>query len=216
MKLLKNTGILLLLWATVSLSKQNQATELSLEQQVIEYFQLKFDEIEAFANSETKPIPVESLMTFIKAKLMSHWSSELTIKAIIGKKLWMELEVSAQQRLIEAYSRTMQRYLFETFKQYDGQKPIASKVAFNNKGNKGWLTVKLLLDNLPELKIDLKLYLHENQWVIYDFRFSGISFVKLKQSEYQALLQNHGVEFLIKDLNDKYSQFVSTLASKKV
>lgn len=182
-----------------------------LETEIIQEFQQEFDLIENFAKNVEKPTKAQVLLNFIDKEMMRRWSAELTIRAIIGRKLWSGLNADEKQGLIDAYADTMRRYLFEVFLKYNGQKPIAEKVQLNSKGTKGWLTSKLVIDNFPDIVVDLKLYHLKNQWVIYDFRFQGISFIKLKQSEYQAIVTEKGAFYLTQLLNDKNTEFFKAL-----
>lgn len=192
----------------------SEELELSLESEIIKDFQQEFDLIENFAKNVEKPTKPEVLLRFIDEEMMRRWSAELTIRAIIGRKLWSGLESKEKQDLINAYRNTMRRYLFEVFLQYNGQKPLAERVELNSKGTKGWLTSKLVMKNFPDIVVDLKLYNQKNQWFIYDFRFQGISFIKLKQSEYQTILNEKGAIQLAKLLNDKNTEFFKALNQK--
>ncbi len=187
----------------------------SIENRLINEFQQEFDQIAEFAKNNPQPINYQVLTTFIEEKLMRRWSSELTIRAILGREIWKQIGESEQKELIYAYSNTMRRYLYETFKKYGGQRPVATKIQLNKKLNKGWLTANLILDNFPDLSVDLKIYSYKNQWYIYDFRFQGISFIKLKEREYRQYVKENGASALADQLNGKYQEFLNILGDSQ-
>ncbi len=211
MKLLLKLTKTSLLALLLMFANHSIASSENLEKQIIQEFQGEFNKIEAFAKSNPKPIKTDILMEFIDKELMSRWSAELTIRSILGKELWKSVEADKKQQLINAYYITMKRYLFESFQQYNGQKPLASKIQLNKKQNKGWLTAQLMIDNFPDIHLDLKIYFFKEQWVIYDFRFKGISFIKLKQNEYRNLVEEQGAQPLISLLEGKYQEFLKQL-----
>ncbi len=194
----------------ISLPAQSEAEPVVSKSAIKVFFQRKFESIEAFLSQKEVIIDSERLMEFVEQELMTVWSAELTIKAILGVKRWSRLKNEQKQQLIESYNHTMKRYLYEVMLKYEGQKAIAEKIQLNKKATKGWLTAKLLLKNFPDITIDLKLFhskAEKGKWLIYDFRFQGISFIKLKQSEYRTIVDEQGVLALIELLDHKNNEF---------
>ncbi|NVJ68671.1 MAG: ABC transporter substrate-binding protein [Gammaproteobacteria bacterium] len=202
----------ILTFAAVDAQSAQEDSVSTSNEQIRQQFQAKFESIEAFLSKQPQPLKgSKALFEFIETDLMSVWSAELTIKAILGVKRWSSLNDEEKQALIDVYIKTMQRYLFETLQKYTGQTAHAEQVQLNSKNTKGWLTTKLVADNFPDINVDLKLYRKENQWLIYDFRFQGISFIKLKQLEYQTVIDNQGVNRLIDTLKQKNQEFIKAL-----
>lgn len=195
---------------SAELEKNDEPEDVVPQQHIIQRFQKKFIEIECFLEKNQQLIAKDPvvLKEFVDQRLMSVWSSELTIKAILGVKRWKQLSEVRKTELLTAYQDTMHRYLFEMMARYDGQKAIAADVELNQKQTKGWLNVDLQIDNFPDLAVDLKIYRNQDKWQIYDFRFQGISFVKMKQSEYQGIYDEKGVDELVRLLSQKNKAFI--------
>ncbi len=195
-------------------SERGISASIEIEKQILEKFQIEFDRVKAFAESQKRPFASDVLMDFIETQMMKRWSAELTIRAIVGKKRWRVIKPKEKQELILAYENTMKRYLYETFQQYKGQKPVAEKVELHSNHKKGWLTVRLLIPNFSDVTLDLKIYNRDGEWLIYDFRYQGVSFVQLKALDYFLTLKINGAEGLINKLNKKNEQLYKSLESK--
>ncbi|WP_251360165.1 phospholipid-binding protein MlaC [Kangiella sp. TOML190] len=196
-------------------ANRNLITSTSLEQ-IKHDFQQQFFDIQRFLTENKRKMQQDPqvLLDFVDSDLMNVWSSKLTIRAMVGVKIWKKLSKTEREELTQAYRETMQRYLFETMQKFEGQQALVDGLQLTSKGNKGWLTAKLVLETFPDLTVDLKLYRPENHWLIYDFRFQGISFIKLKQHQYQSIINEHGVAALIQDFNDKNQVFRKSLSSE--
>lgn len=205
-------SLLVLLWlfsqlANASLDKQ------SLKQ----FFQYKLDTINGFMQeNHEKALQTPSiLMTFVDNELLTVWSAKNTIRAMLGAQRWSQLSPVQEAQLIRAYEQTMRRYLYEVMNRYQGQVATVDSIRLNDKQNKGWLTVVLESQSLPDLSIDLKIYKEDTDWTIYDFSFQGISFVKMKQNYFQTTFDAKGFEGVLADLDRKNQEFTKKLKVAK-
>lgn len=205
-------SLLVLLWlfsqlANASLDKQ------SLKQ----FFQYKLDTINGFMQeNHQKVLQTPSiLMTFVDNELLTVWSAKNTIRAMLGAQRWSQLSPVQEAQLIRAYEQTMRRYLYEVMNRYQGQVATVDSIRLNDKQNKGWLTVVLESQSLPDISIDLKIYKEDTDWTIYDFSFQGISFVKMKQNYFQTTFDAKGFEGVLADLDRKNQEFTKKLKVAK-
>lgn len=205
-------SLLVLLWlfsqlANASLDKQ------SLKQ----FFQYKLDTINGFMQeNHEKVLQTPSiLMTFVDNELLTVWSAKNTIRAMLGAQRWSQLSPVQEAQLIRAYEQTMRRYLYEVMNRYQGQVATVDSIRLNDKQNKGWLTVVLESQSLPDISIDLKIYKEDTDWTIYDFSFQGISFVKMKQNYFQTTFDAKGFEGVLADLDRKNQEFTKKLKVAK-
>ncbi|NVK20935.1 MAG: ABC transporter substrate-binding protein [Kangiellaceae bacterium] len=204
-----------------------KASEKTHHQALKDYFVAKLNVINQFMAENHKKVASEPklLIDFVDTELLTVWSAKNTVRAMLGAKRWSELDNSQQNQLVSAYEQTMRRYLFEVMSKYVGQVAVVERLQLNGKANKGWLTVLLELPKLPDVTIDLKIYKEGDKqefvvekggmdssqqfsnWSIYDFRFQGISFVKMKQSYFQNTYDERGFDALILDLYLKNQEF---------
>lgn len=205
-------SLLVLLWlfsqlANASLDKQN----------LKQFFQHKLDTINHFMqeNHQKALQNPSSLMTFVDDELLTVWSAKNTIRAMLGAQRWSKLTTQQEAVLIKAYEQTMRRYLYEVMSRYQGQIATVHSIRLNDKQNKGWLTVVLESQSLPDISIDLKIYKEDSNWTIYDFSFQGISFIKMKQNYFQTTFDEKGFEGVLADLDSKNQEFNKKLKVAK-
>lgn len=156
-----------------------------------------------------------SLMAFVDDELLAVWSAKNTIRAMLGAERWSKLTTQQEATLIKAYEQTMRRYLYEVMSRYQGQVATVDSIRLNDKKNKGWLTVVLESQSLPDMSIDLKIYKEDTDWTIYDFSFQGISFIKMKQNYFQTTFDAKGFEGVLADLDSKNQEFNKKLKVAK-
>jgi phospholipid transport system substrate-binding protein len=150
----------------------------------------------------------QALARFVDKSLLPTWSSKKTIKALFGKSIWLKLSNDEQSKLVQAFNDTLQRYVQESFEDYDGQQFEFESVKLNKKQTKGYLTIKLIPNLLPSFNIDLKIALIENQWLIYDAMVQGVSYVSLKKDWYRDLYKEKNVEGVLAFIKQKNMNFI--------
>ena len=155
------------------------------------------------------------LLEYVDKELLPYWSAEDTLRAMIGVERWKNLTASQQTELTHSYQHTMRRYLFEVTEKYQGQTLSVQKIQLNSKKTKGWLTLLIETPMFPSINVDLKIRQNVDIWTVYDFRFQGISFVKMKQTYFRTLLDEKGFDYLLNELNDKNQEFKKNLRVAK-
>ncbi|WP_417446742.1 MlaC/ttg2D family ABC transporter substrate-binding protein [Kangiella sp.] len=205
-------SLLVMLWLF------SQLANASLDKQDLkQFFQHKLDTINHFMqeNHQKALENPSSLMTFVDEELLTVWSAKNTIRAMLGAQRWSKLTTQQEAILIKAYEQTMRRYLYEVMSRYQGQVAAVDSIRLNDKQNKGWLTVVLESQSLPDISIDLKIYKEDTDWTIYDFSFQGISFIKMKQNYFQTTFDAKGFEGVLADLDSKNQEFNKKLKVAK-
>ncbi|HEY9032248.1 MAG TPA: ABC transporter substrate-binding protein [Kangiella sp.] len=205
-------SLLVMLWLF------SQLANASLDKQDLkQFFQHKLDTINHFMqeNHQKALENPSSLMTFVDEELLTVWSAKNTIRAMLGAQRWSKLTTQQEAILIKAYEQTMRRYLYEVMSRYQGQVATVDSIRLNDKQNKGWLTVVLESQSLPDISIDLKIYKEDTDWTIYDFSFQGISFIKMKQNYFQTTFDAKGFEGVLADLDSKNQEFNKKLKVAK-
>lgn len=205
-------SLLVMLWLF------SQLANASLDKQDLKkFFQHKLDTINHFMqeNHQKALENPSSLMAFVDEELLTVWSAKNTIRAMLGAQRWSKLTTQQEAILIKAYEQTMRRYLYEVMSRYQGQIATVDSIRLNDKQNKGWLTVVLESQSLPDISIDLKIYKEDTDWTIYDFSFQGISFIKMKQNYFQTTFDAKGFEGVLADLDSKNQEFNKKLKVAK-
>ncbi|WP_144393564.1 ABC transporter substrate-binding protein [Pleionea sediminis] len=144
-------------------------------------------------------------------KIISRWDIEATLLLMIGRSQWAALTDSQKTQLSRSFSDTLTRYFMEAYGFYDGQTVALSSVKLNNDRTKGWVSINIELDYMPDLVVDLSIVNRSERWLLRDVRFQGIHYTHMKRDYYQGMIQKFGVEKLVADLNKKNRDYFSAL-----
>ncbi len=217
--------ILLLLFPLLSVNAQNNTqnskTPLTKNQQVTQkthhYFEPLIEKIDLTLFNKQLELKNNSvkLAQFVNEQVLSLWSSEKTLKILIGSKSWKNLSKSNITALKNSFNETIHRYVREGMNYYDGQRLKLINVQLNIEKKRGLLTVELKPIYLPAFNISFKLAESNNQWLIYDVLVQGISYVKSKKVEYRRVIKKEGINGLITLLNIKNSVNLSAKSQSK-
>ena len=150
----------------------------------------------------------QELAKFVDESLLPTWSSKKTLKGLFGKSIWLKLSTDEQSQLVKAFNDTLQRYVQESFDDYDGQQFMFEGIKLNKKQTKGYLTIKLIPNLMPSFNIDLKIALIDNQWLIYDAMVQGVSYVSLKRNSYRKLFKDLNIKGVLAFIKAKNMNFV--------
>ena len=152
---------------------------------------------------------------FINSRVKSRWDVASTTSALIGKSRFLALSQAEQGSLVAAVDRTLMRYAFEGLEHYTAQIFDVVDVVVNEKGTLGWVQVRMQSPVLMDLNLDLLTKrTDQGQWRAVDVRFKGITYVSIKKHEFRSIIEEDGVAALIETLNQKNTEFFTTLCSQ--
>lgn len=151
-----------------------------------------------------------ALASFVDTHLLTIWSSEKTVKGLMGKSIWERISKANQKLLVNGFKDTLQRYVQEGFEHYDQQKLEFVALNFNEKQNRGFLIVKLIPNLLPSFNIEFKVSLIDNEWYLYDALVQGASYISLKKDHFRDLFENQTIDGVINYMNEKNSGYLSS------
>jgi ABC-type transporter MlaC component len=143
------------------------------------------------------------LNQFVEQHILPHWNVELTLKQLIGSRHWKALSQKEIVAVKQAFVDTLNRYIAEGMKFYDGQRIKFVSAKTNTKNTRGFLTLKLEPIYLPSFNVSFKIANKTGQWMLYDVMVEGISYVKMKKGEYRQLITKHGLDGLLAHLDKK-------------
>ena len=168
--------------------------------------------------SENQPMYLENpsaYVDFINGKVKLRWDVASTTSALIGKSRFLSLSQSEQGGLVAAVDQTLMRYAFEGLEHYTAQIFDVVDVVINEKGTLGWVQVRMQSPVLLDLNLDLLIKrTDQHQWKAVDVRFKGITYVSIKKHEFRSIIEEGGVAALIQTLNQKNTEFFTTLCSQ--
>jgi ABC-type transporter MlaC component len=156
--------------------------------------------VDRYNEFKSKP---KLLYQFVDQHILPYWNVELTLKQLLGSKHWKSLTKQEVAMVKQAFVDTLNRYVAEGMKFYDGQRIKFAKVKINQKQTRGLLTLTLEPIYLPAFNVSFKIANQNEQWQLYDVMVEGISYVKMKKGEYRQLVSKNGIEGLLAHLDQK-------------
>jgi len=185
-----------------------------------------------------------ALDAFINQQILSQWDGKRTLKYLVGKKLWQQLTKQDIAALEESFHQTFLRYVREGMGWYDGQRVKTLRVQLNKLHTRGLLTLRVEPVYLPAFNIQFKIapvslditssqnessrpdieklkgkktdsHNTSQPWLLYDILVKGISYIKLKKSDYRHIIKNQGFEALLKMMDDKNKVAKEKSSAKK-
>jgi len=143
------------------------------------------------------------LAQFVDTNILSVWDVELTLKQMIGGKHWKSFSQGEIQSLKDRFNQTLHRYVREGMGYYDSQRVKLVSVKLNKKNTRGLVTIRLEPIYMPAFNISFKIANKNQDWQLYDVLVKGISYVKMKKSEYRQIISQKGVDGLLAYLDQK-------------
>lgn len=169
------------------------------------YFDSKLVHLNALLikNNESLKNNPKSLKSFVNTEVLPLWSSETTLKALLGTKEWNKISSPKQIQLIEAFNQTLHRYVREGMKFYSKQKFSFVSIKLNKKGTRGYLAILIDPEILPSINVTFKMTKIEDNWKLYDVFIAGISYVKMKKLEIGRIYSENGTDAVLEHLKSK-------------
>ena len=127
---------------------------------------------------------------------------ELIIKTILGATLWHELDQIHQDLIIETFRKLSIATYAGQFKQYGGEQFLFIEQRDLPREQK-LVRSQLIKGDGGTVNFDYVLHKPEEQWLIINILFDGVSDLAIKRSEYRSIMQREGFQPLIDMLDIK-------------
>lgn len=155
----------------------------------------------------------EVLRDIMEQELMPYVDYRFSAFKVLGK----HYKKVSKPKLLQ-FVKVFREYLITTYAvamgYYDDQ-TVEFEPAANYKGKKV-VTVRAVVKEpgRPDIKIAFKVRKNSktNEWKAYDMVAEGISMLSSKQSEFESILRQQGVDVVIKLMQDKINQPISLQA----
>lgn len=156
----------------------------------------------------------ESLADFVDLQLIPIWHSSKTLRGLFGKNNWLSLPENSKVALTQEFNNTLQRYVQEGFRHYDGQKLEFVEVKVNKKQTRGLLIVKVIPNVIPSFEVALKLLKEGDDWFLYDVLVKGVSYISIKKDGFRKNFKEQGFEVVLASIRDKNKGYIESKYSK--
>lgn len=195
--------------ANESQSDSHQAIHRFFKQRLDYVFQQLSTYPERYKNAQ-------ALKSLAEQKIVDFWDLDATLLALIGRTDWQQLSQKEKSDLRHSLRNTLVRYFMEAHEHYSGQPVVLEDVQLNHAMNKGWLTLRIALEYMPDLKVDFNIVKVDNQWLFRDLRFQGIRYTRMKRGFYQKMLKQLGAKQLAQQLSSKNTQYFESRGIQSV
>lgn len=130
---------------------------------------------------------------------------ELIIKTILGTTLWYELDQLKQDSIIDTFRQLSIATYAGQFKEYSGEQFKFIEERDLPREQK-LVRSQLVKGDGDIVNFDYVMHRPEEQWLIINILFDGVSDLAIKRSEYRSIMQREGFQPLIDMLNIKITE----------
>lgn len=204
--MIKNTiyilGVIALLLATTSTAqaRTEEQTHSDEPQQIIGILQNALIK----AMQQGKEMSYHDRETFLAPVLQQTHDLETIVRTILGVH-WVTLDKTKQQDMISAFSQNSTATYADRFDQYDGER---FEIIENRLLPRGRMLVRsqFIKADKGVISFDYVLHQQNEHWRIINIVIDGVSDLALKRAEYNAIIQQEGIQSLINTLQNKTNQ----------
>ena len=154
-------------------------------------------------NKETLEKDENFLKTKVDELIIPKLNIELMSKIVLGKKIWLSISDSQQDKFILAFRGLMVKTYMKSLTAFNGEK---IKFIPYTEGKRPDIAKVRSVYLLPEgeIAVNYRLKLSKaNEWKVFDISIDGISLLRNYRSDFQNHVEIHGVNALIDDLESK-------------
>ncbi len=192
--------------ALMLVSVNVQAQEVDPYQLVQEVAQKTFDRIKAERKDiEKKP---DLLRDIVEQELLPHVDYKFAALKVLGKYFR-----SVPREKVPEYIQVFREYLIATYavalSYYDKQEVIFEPTRDVDDDKSSVVVRAIIRDGQrPDIKIAFKVRKNDktNEWKAYDMVAEGISVLSSKQSEFESIIRQQGIQAVIDIMKEKVAQ----------
>lgn len=163
--------------------------------------------MEIMKSGASKSSQIKQIEAIIKDNVDIKWIGQF----VMGQH-WRTATPEQQKAYIKHYEDFILKSYASRFTEYqgDGYKMLNSRADSNDK-----YTVKMAIDmDGKQTYVDYKLREKGGKFQIFDIKVEGVSLINTQRSEFNTIIQNNGVDYLIDQLKNKSDELVKTTAKR--
>lgn len=194
-------GITLLLGATSTLAQPSeQAQSDQLPQQVVAALQ----EALISAMQQGEKMSYVDRESFLAPVIEQTHDLEGIVRTTLGTH-WSMLDKMQQQPMLEVFTQNSIATYADRFDQYDGER---FEITEEQPLPRGRMLIRSQFTKADKgvISFDYVLHQHNGRWLIVNIVVDGVSDLALKRAEYNAIMQQEGIQSLIDTLQHKTDQ----------
>ena len=144
----------------------------------------------------------ERIREVIDTKLAPHFDFERMTALAVGRG-WRQATPEQQKQLIEQFRTLLARTYSNAFVQYRDQTISYKPLRLDPAATDAQVRTEIVRPGQAPVQIDYSLTKKGNEWKAYDVVVGGVSLVTNYRDEFNAQIQNGGLDGLIKSLAAK-------------
>jgi len=163
---------------------------------------------EVLAEIKKKPSP-RDLQAFAEQKLVSQFDFTAMTRLATGRA-WRQATDAQKKALENAFRTLLVRTYTTALAQVTGDFTVEVKPVGGREGDSDTLVKTVVKSSdRPPVAIDFRMSRVANGWKVYDVVVENLSLVTNYRSSFQAEISKHGIDGLIKVIEDKNAQAAS-------
>jgi len=141
----------------------------------------------------------DEAITQLRVEAQKYIDFSLVTKYAVGKP-WLKMTPQMQGDLTEAFIRLLERSYLRRIPAYNGQEIRYTKEIVSGKKAK---VLTEVIDKGKKIKVEFRLRIIHEKWMIYDVVAEGVSLVMNYRSQFSAVLNEGTAEDLLQALNER-------------
>jgi len=194
-------GIIALLLATsTTQARSEEQTHSDEPQQIIGILQNALIK----AMQQGKEMSYHDREAFLAPVIQKTHDLETIVRTILGA-YWITLDKTKQQDMLSTFAQNSTATYADRFNQYDGER---FEIIENQLLPRGRMLVRsqFIKADKGVVSFDYVLHQQNEHWRIINIVVDGVSDLALKRAEYNAIIQQEGIQSLINILQNKTNQ----------
>ncbi|MFW5836949.1 MAG: ABC transporter substrate-binding protein [Desulfovibrionaceae bacterium] len=138
----------------------------------------------------------------IKTVIQELVDFKLFTQLALGKRHWMEFSGQQQERLVDVFTRLMERKYLDRIREYTNEKVRYVSEEVSSNGRKARIETEIVSSKVGQVPVTYSLYKDRGsgEWRVYDLKVEGISMLSNWRTQFSEALQKMSPEELIQKM----------------
>jgi phospholipid transport system substrate-binding protein len=169
--------------------------------------------------TESVRMSVDSIIGILKDTGLDQPSKREKIRVVIAERFdframsqrtlatnWRKASKEEQQQFIELFSQLIQNTYIGRVEAYTNEEV---KYPGEKITNDRAVVDTLIVSSSAEIPVTYKLYLKDDQWLVYDVNIEGVSLISNYRNSYQEIVKREGFAGLLAKMEEKVKELAN-------
>lgn len=165
------------------------------------------------SEAEDGEVDLERVRARLRELVLPHLDFLSMTKLAVGRS-WLEADREQKRALVEEFRDLLVRTYTRALEEYDDQELEFLPLEPGSREDRVTVRSRVVpADGGSNIPVEYSLRYHDEQWLVYDIKVDGVSFVTSYRSSFSDIISREGVEGLIEHLRDKNAEEAAQVPS---